>query len=500
MTLKKPYIYALLALIIIIGGFFRFFDLSHQSYWMDEGYTINAVLSINETGSTVLDSGLNYFCPTYCYPTAYVTQLFGENAFSYRFLAGVFGTLFIIAIFFITRKIFTTPIALVSSFFISFSYWQIAWSRQARWYTLFALFFWLSAYFFYQTLYAEKNRKMYFVLTTLFTTLSILTHGLGYLLPFIFLGWFLVDQIFIKKSISLKKVLSATLALLTFCVTLAFVFKVELFTALLTKIHFSYELPYYLSFYLRTYWLFIILSFVALSITDSKYKKETSYFAFISLAYLIPLSFLTDIVHYRYLFHVTPVLFILSAFAIVAIIKNIPKLYQKISFVTLVIILFFTIVGGVAYPRNTYYLESDDPSTLGERPHYAYTPQPDWNSAYAYIQAHRTESDIVISSHPHFNKIFLNEPGYWIQYDYLGLTSKPNTVTNGKEYYVGAEIVSGLPALEQITKNKHGFVIFDYMATDGKIPSDTLQYISQNMQQVFYKKTNIFSQVWVYQF
>lgn len=83
-------IQALLFLIILGGSFLRLFQLSQQSYWMDEGYTINAIISQLEHGTrgfaSVLDSGHTYFCPLYCTPTALITQFLGQNPFTYRLL------------------------------------------------------------------------------------------------------------------------------------------------------------------------------------------------------------------------------------------------------------------------------------------------------------------------------------------------------------------------------------------------------------------------------
>jgi len=467
---------------------------------MDEGYTINAVLSINETGSSILDSGQAYSCPTYCYPTSYITKIFGNNAFSFRLLSVLFGIIFIFVIFYVIRKIFNNKIALLSSFFVTFSYFEIAWSRQARWYTLFSVLFWLAIYFFYKLLYDNKNKIKYLILTIIFTILSIITHGLGYLLPFIFFAWYLIDQIFIKKSFDWKKMAIGTTAFIIGIFSLIYVFHIEIFTALMSKMHLYYELPYYLSFLLRNYWLFIILSLVAVSFIRLKYKKETWYFIFIFLSYFLSLSFLTELVNYRYLFQVIPVLFILSSVAIIYLIDKLPKIWQKISFPLIIILIFFTIGGGIIIPTNTYLLESDDPEALGVRPYYSYTPQPEWNTAYEYIKTNKKVNDIIISSQPQFNKIFLNQAGYWIQYDYLGITGVNNLIRDEKEYYVGAKIISNLADLKLLDKNNHGYIIFDYMAIDGKITQDIIEYIIKNMRPVFYKKTNSYSQVWVYQF
>ena len=152
--MKRKYIIIFLSLIILFGVFFRFYQLGNQSYWMDEGYTINAVISGAQNGysggASILDSGGKYFCPLYCYPTQIISQAIGQNAIAYRLLSAIFGVIFILLAFFITKIIFkNNAAALLTAFFVSFSYWQIAWSRQARWYTMLEVFFWLAFLFFY---------------------------------------------------------------------------------------------------------------------------------------------------------------------------------------------------------------------------------------------------------------------------------------------------------------------------------------------------------------
>ncbi len=53
----------LLFLITLSGAFFRIYSLEKQPYWMDEGYTVNAVMSAMEKGETVLDSGVTILGP-----------------------------------------------------------------------------------------------------------------------------------------------------------------------------------------------------------------------------------------------------------------------------------------------------------------------------------------------------------------------------------------------------------------------------------------------------
>ena len=490
----------LVLIFILFGGVLRFYNLSSQSYWMDEGYTVNAVLSISEHGSTILDSGKNYSCSTYCYPTAFFIKIFGDSPSTYRLLSVLAGLIFILAIFFITKRLFNRNIALLSSFFITFSYWQIAWSRQARWYTLFTLFFWLALYFFYKTLYSEKNKYLNITFTAIFSIIAVLTHGLGYLLPLIFIGWFLIDQILIQKKFNWKKDLTIVLGGVVILWLFNLISNIDILGYLFNTLQLHYTLPYYLSFYLRNYWFFIVLALIAIFDKNNHYKKETHFLLFTLATYFVSLSFFTNIVHYRYLFHLTPIFFILGSLGLLNLHQDIKSKYGKIILWIISLGLFATIAGGIFWPQTNYYLESDNHDTLKDRPYYAYTPQPNWNSAYSFIKNNKTTGEIIISSHPHFNKIFLNEAGYWIKYNYLGFDNKSEYSKDDREYYVGAKIIDDLLELQTIMSTNHGFIVFDYMSMDNRIAPDILDYTRTNLNLIFHEKTNSFSEVWVYKF
>lgn len=205
LTYKK---YLIITIILIfLGGILRFVNISKSPYWMDEGYTINAVLSIQEKGSSLLDSGNYYSCPIYCYPTSWISEILDNTPLSFRLLSVIAGILFIILIAYYTKKFFSTSISIITTIFITFSYWQIAWSHQARWYTL-SLLFWISLLLFHRLINNENSKKKNIILLILlivFTSLTCLTHGLGYLLPLIFIIWFSIDQIFIKRNGLFKK-------------------------------------------------------------------------------------------------------------------------------------------------------------------------------------------------------------------------------------------------------------------------------------------------------
>lgn len=494
--IKSNIVYSVtLCAIIALGVFLRFYHLGRQSYWMDEGYTINAVIAIVSKGRSVLDSGQPYFCPLYCYPTAWLAKILGSNALTFRLLAALFGSSFILIFWATVKDLYDKKIALLGTLFVSLSYWQVAWSRQARWYTLLTILTWLSIYFFIKYIANRKTNPIHLAASLAFLALAIVVQPISYLLAPIYV-------IYLLHSIKSKRVVVLT------CLSVAIFYLIlERFNPnkgdnfvlnILRQIKPNYTLPYYLGFYLRNYWLIVILAILA--IFDGKKGETKGFYAFgigIFLTYLLSISLFTDIVHYRYLFHLTPFLYLAGSIGAVMAIEATKTNGLKYFGLVIIVIGFFASGHGILKPKNFYFLESDDPAKI-KRPYYAYTPQPDFNAAYEFIKNNRQEGDIVISSHPQFNKIFLNEPGYWLEHDYLGISKLPNTVAENKEYYVGARAINNLSDLKALTKDvSGGYVVFDYAATN-KINEDTIGYITDNFVPVFSKSTNNYSKIYVY--
>jgi 4-amino-4-deoxy-L-arabinose transferase-like glycosyltransferase len=294
----------LITIIIALGAFLRFYDLERQSYWMDEGYTINAVISGQENGFTlsgasILDSGKTYACQTYCLPTAGFTKIFGNNAFSYRLLSAICGFLFIFVIYFFAKTFFKDKnIALLSAFFVALSYWQIAWSREARWYTELEVFFWLSLSFFYLFIESQskKIKTIGIILSSVFAVLAISTHKLAYLLPIIFLIFLIIKNT--KQYFKNKK--SIIYQLLFVVALLIFVEYVLGFRFITNTIgHLSFTTICHTSYAsICAILAFLVIAIYGLISAQGEEKKK--HLCLVNIPHLPhPLSFLTNSVHYR---------------------------------------------------------------------------------------------------------------------------------------------------------------------------------------------------------
>ncbi len=498
---QKNKLYLAIFLFIFAGVFFRLSNLSTTAYWMDEGYTVNAVDSELRNGTEIfaskLDTGESYFCPLYCAPTAKIVQWTSHDPAAYRILSVFFGLLFIPLLYFFTQRFFkNTAVSVLTTFFTTFSYWQIAWSRQARWYTELEVFFWTALFLFYLFLEESKYKQKYLYLgaSILVTLLGILTHRLAYLLPLVMLVWYAIEKKPSKTQIAIA--LGSALGVI---LVAEFVLGLHFISHALKNVSFHYTLPYYLNFYLRNYWMFMLLGLYGYFNVQKEIQKKIWMLATPFILYLFFLSFFTDIVHYRYLFHTTAALYIIGSVGVIDIITKMQNRQKRFWIVFVLFGIFFATGHGVATQKHFYFLEADDPSALN-RPYYAYTPQPDFNAAYQAIKFDKKSEDIVISSHPHFNKIFLGEAGYWLRYNYLGMEDAVKVITNNREYYVGASVINNLDELKTLTSSTHGYILYDYMAQDGKIPAETIEYIQHNFKQFFFDEKNSYSKIWVYRF
>ena len=558
--IKKNIILLIILSVIICGAFLRIYNLDSQSFWMDEGYSINAALSTLEKGYPILDSGKEYGGQIiYTYFLAGSIKLFGFCNWSARLPSVIFNLLFLLVIFLFVKKFFDKKTALLTFVFLTFSYWEIAWARQARNYALFQLFFWLSLYFFWSILYKYKNK--YFVLCLIFSLAAFFTHSLGLLLLPIYLISFLIvygDKIschfrflchsrsalkcginfgrnlrlrrISRRLIPLKKdrfrnkpgmtqriykIIEKNLKiiLLSLFILLTTIFFSERILSAIKEstLIFTFYLPHYSNFIWNSFPITIILA--VLSVFLYLNKKRIEKINLLLAIYFLPLLILSVFVylmHYRYLFFVLPVLYILSSLTIVSFCHSrengnpVAKKNRIKFFLTPFIYLFIAIfiIFSSEFqktPQTTYALESDNPQQ--KLSYYSYTPQPDWQKAYQYIKDNQKENDIIISAQPVFNKIYLNKPGYWIYYSYCRKSQPYRLITeNNTEYYANAKVIDDLEELKKIIQENQGFILLDYMSKDNRIKEEILNYIYQNTELVFYDKVNNWSKVWIYKF
>src|SRR3989344_8469876 len=152
-----------LIILIALGFIYRIWFLSTQSIWMDESFTINAALETLEKGYPLLDSGVFYGGSLLnIYLISGFISIF-PDIWGARLVSVLFGTLTLILSFYFGKKFFDKKTALIFTFLMTFSYWEILWSRQARMYIQLQFFYFLSLFLFHKFI-KNQNKKNLFLL------------------------------------------------------------------------------------------------------------------------------------------------------------------------------------------------------------------------------------------------------------------------------------------------------------------------------------------------
>lgn len=187
----------LILIIILLGGILRVTKLDYQSLWNDE---LSSLTRVDESSlREVIEASKEDVHPALYYSLLYLWQsAFGNSSFSVRLLSVIFGTLSILAIFFLGKTLYSEREALISAFILSISYFGIYYSQEVRSYSLLLLLSICSYLFFIKIQphppqphhppphpshppLSGNRRSLYYIFYILCTTLLIYTHYFGIL-------------------------------------------------------------------------------------------------------------------------------------------------------------------------------------------------------------------------------------------------------------------------------------------------------------------------------
>jgi mannosyltransferase len=183
--------FVLLGLILFLGVALRVYDLGAESYWVDEMYTVTEGLQSTHQllFSNRLDQPLAYYLPFHAW-----LQIFGAGEISTRSFSVLAGVGSLILIYLLGQRMFGTTVGLIGVFLMTISGFQISYSQEARFYTLFQFLTLTSFYFLVLSL--ESRKGIYFVLYCLFSILTLYCHTYG---VFVLAAQNLYFLVFIKK-------------------------------------------------------------------------------------------------------------------------------------------------------------------------------------------------------------------------------------------------------------------------------------------------------------
>jgi hypothetical protein len=435
---------------MIWGAILRFFYLGSQSIWIDEGFTINGSLAILKNGLPILDSGVFYSNGILnSYLVAFLIKIFQFDPFNpwiLRLPSAFFGTVLILACYYLYKELFQEKRgAIVAALLITFSYWEIAWSRQIRGYMVATLCLTLSLIYLWRYISNKKVEYFFWISVFLIIIGSLFQQSILVFLPILILLRFFKHDFSI--SYINKKILITNILL----VSIIFLY-LEAYGSLINKT------PIDIFFFFAPTEFYISGLILILGLIFSFFRREkipSLYFiGYCSLFGFVFVLLFAPAMHIRYIFPIF-ILLIIGAVKSIGIISNyflnsFSDRNVKISIFLIAFVIFLPYLQ--FFPINTYKLDWG-------------APQPNFKRTFEIIKTTRNSQDIIISAYPHLHKIYLNDNGYWLK---MRLDEREADISkrliDNKEYYVNAPIIENLTELKEIIKEKHGYLIVDSMS------------------------------------
>lgn len=467
----------LLVILIVIGFFLRVYKLGEQSYWIDEGFTYMQMEAVHNHGYPLLDSGIVDVKDIILPYLLQIPRFFTVDPFWLRLIPALFGTASIYVVFLLARYLWSRTVGLFAAFLLTFSYWHIAWSRQLRPYSLLVLFIFMTMLFL--ALYERTGKKKYLVWALALIVCAVASKSAGILLLIPFIAY-----LFLKKLYKLASVATVIL------VIGVFLLRHMLVSALgMAVVNYS---GYYVGGYLWQYFgilFFLMIAGWFMAIKNGKINWRIHAVAGIFfLSAVVFFSFFVLINQRRYMFFITPLLFMYAAYALALLSQS----RKKYVFILVVLIAFdaFTTRSLLFLPKATFALED-------------YTPQPNFKRAYAAIRAHIEDGDAVVSAYPYMDKIYLGRSTYAIPISYTG-REQDSTGQFEKEHYSGTPMlyVQRNPFEKYIAKpfrkEPSVYILVDSMSKSRMSPV-MKTYIQKFGKIVFQDNDNLAQAIWVYQ-
>lgn len=412
-------------------------------------------------------------------------SIFGESERAVRFPFFIIGSLFPIVVFLTIKKLFGTTSAIVASILITTSYFEIAWSIQARGYILQQL---LSTSLFFS--YIVSTKKSFptpgqFLLIISLSILGILTHNI-FILPIfaLFIHFVLYNfQTFLNV---LKKPM---MLIPTFIVFVIFGYMSSSYKVFSNDLFDVFNnVWYYHALLWREYGLIIFLALIGAITGFNKNNKATSLFVIFISVQLIFVTFFFGHYMSKYILPVFHLILILSGMGIVFIGNQLSQTINRSRF-RLAISLFLTaliVFNGdkfVVKPKAFYSVNHDmrDIALV------------DYNRIYEIVNKKTSSGKkfAMIETWPDRAKWYFRdieaENIYWFRWIDGGFRKKTTFYENnyGEKIVVGAntKLVAELSDLFlTMEKYPHGFIWID----DTSLPTDVISYAKENFKEEIY--------------
>ena len=524
-SLDNNVLYALaLTTLILAGLFLRVWNLGVPSFWVDEVNTVFTAQSFNETGELKMPSGGDYGrARLLTYIVSLFYQLFGISEATSRLPSALFGILSIIAIYWLAKIVFNRQIALVTVFLMTFSHFEVGWSRIARMYSILQFFSILIVLCF--ILVFEKNKhaflkekifkgefKLYIPSPSLIlglVTLSVLSYMaismIHYLAIFLFvgIGVYLVSIAVYKlmqKEVVNKYVITVGTILLSALLIWA--------TVPIFRQKVMYFLQYTPSWVSETTWAysrnrlfdfliseyrFPLAAFFAIGAVQT-FTRGNKLGLLLVWIFLTPLFLLTFVFLYRvpvYIYYVYPFFLMISAYGLVNIIEgeNVAldrsKVFKNRWLKYSILSMFF-----LSFILSPWFrLTLKIPFTGDGYTNMAVTHN-EWKQATSIVNEKKKNKDIVITSLPQMTLYYNLPADYGLNWSNLKLSIEKefrNSQGELSDVYAGVKCIESLDELENIVQdNNSGWIIVSkyHFENAPVIPHDVKNYLLTKFPEI----------------
>jgi uncharacterized membrane protein len=147
---RRVKILTILSAITVIGLILRFYNITYNSFWLDESATVwfSTLPSFSDIAIAILHGETNP--PAFYWIEYIIIRIFGSGELALRLIPAIAGILLIPVTYYIGEEIWDETAGFVAAAFMAISPWLIYYSQEARAYTLAILFFSIGLYYWFR--------------------------------------------------------------------------------------------------------------------------------------------------------------------------------------------------------------------------------------------------------------------------------------------------------------------------------------------------------------
>lgn len=190
-------------IIVLFALILRLYNLTDQSYWLDELYSAKTSDPDNNFAMMFSETVRGVHPPFYQSLLWVWYQIFGLTEYSGRLLSALVGTLGIFFIYLLGKELFSKEVGVYSALLASVNIFLISYSQEVRSYSLLFLLTAVSLYFF--VLFIKDKENKIFVLYLFSIVMLVNTHYFGWLIFFsqsiIYLYFIITEKTQIYKNL-----------------------------------------------------------------------------------------------------------------------------------------------------------------------------------------------------------------------------------------------------------------------------------------------------------